>query len=177
MNAAQARNAHRRSRKKLKADFGAFARKIDVDVKTVMRVVSLRVFSKIVKRTPVDSGTARASWMISINSIAPEITVTLSKAKGVNSKSAATSIAMRQNAKLRQLTGYDVVCISNNTPYIRKLEYGGYPNPPKKGSIDIRTKKFRKKTTGGFSIQAPRGMARISLEEMNAEIIAILRAA
>jgi hypothetical protein len=37
-----------------------------------------------------------------------------------------------------------------------KLEYGGYPNPPKSGSG---------KTAGGYSIQAPAGMVRVSAAE------------
>jgi len=50
--------------------------------------------------------------------------------------------------------------ISNPLPHINVLEYGLYPNPPKKGSC---------KTINGYSIQAPQGFVRISLEEVKNE--------
>lgn len=41
--------------------------------------------------------------------------------------------------------------VRNGLPYAPVVEYGGYPNPPKKGTG---------KTEGGFSKQAPQGMLR-----------------
>ncbi|OYQ90422.1 hypothetical protein B9T10_03630 [Wohlfahrtiimonas chitiniclastica] len=50
--------------------------------------------------------------------------------------------------------------ITNPLPHINVLEYGLYPNPPKKGSG---------KTINGYSTQAPMGFVRISLEEVKNE--------
>lgn len=50
--------------------------------------------------------------------------------------------------------------VVNPTQYIKVLEYGLYPNPPKGG---------KGKTVNGFSTQAPRGMVRISIEEVKNE--------
>ena len=46
------------------------------------------------------------------------------------------------------------IYISNNLPYITKLEYGGYPKNPKGGSG---------KTVNGYSKQAPEGMVGVTL--------------
>ena len=54
--------------------------------------------------------------------------------------------------------------MTNNLPYIQKLEYGGYPNPAKTGD----------KTVNGYSKQAPAGMVRISLEQIKNELSEII---
>lgn len=50
--------------------------------------------------------------------------------------------------------------VSNDKPYAMVLEYGLYPQNPVKG---------KGKTQGGYSIQAPKGFARISIEEVKNE--------
>jgi hypothetical protein len=61
--------------------------------------------------------------------------------------------------------------LTNNLPYIETLEYGGYPNPVKKGSWDVKGKKFTIKSTGGFSKQvAPDGWVRKTLKSMASKI-------
>lgn len=53
--------------------------------------------------------------------------------------------------------------ISNNLPYIGVLEYGGYPNPPKKGSWSKRDQAWVIKSENGFSKQAPEGMVGLTV--------------
>ena len=55
---------------------------------------------------------------------------------------------------------YPTVYIQNNLPYASVIEFGGYPNPVKRGT---RVKKDGKwvyeiRSSGGFSIQAPTGV-------------------
>lgn len=47
--------------------------------------------------------------------------------------------------------------VVSTAPYAKVIEYGLYPNPPKNPTG---------KTEGGFSIQAPKGFARISIREV-----------
>jgi hypothetical protein len=54
------------------------------------------------------------------------------------------------------------IYMTNALPYIRILEYGGYPNPPKRPTG---------KTINGFSTQAPGGMVRISVAEFNEKLV------
>ena len=58
------------------------------------------------------------------------------------------------------------VFFSNNLPYIKALEYGGYPDPVKLGTYDKKLKEHVKKSSGGFSKQAPGGWVRTTLIAM-----------
>jgi hypothetical protein len=49
------------------ADLDAFAKLIDVQLGTVVRKVAVDLHDKIVRRTPVDTGRARASWTMSLD--------------------------------------------------------------------------------------------------------------
>lgn len=51
----------------------------------------------------------------------------------------------------------DTIVIATDKPYTPMLEYGLYPSPSKTG-----------KTRRGYSVQAPQGMIRISVDEINA---------
>jgi hypothetical protein len=117
------------------------------------RVFAFTVFSRVVKRTPVDTGHARANWLVSVNQPTDEYD---SEKKGSPIKEGNLGITF---------SGDDTIYIQNNTPYIGKLEYGGYPKNPKNGGF---TKEYTRKdgtkiggepkTVNGFSRQAPNGM-------------------
>ena len=51
----------------------------------------------------------------------------------------------------------DTIVIATDKPYAPMLEYGLYPSPSK-----------TRKTRRGYSVQAPQGMIRISVDEINA---------
>jgi len=57
---------------------------------------------------------------------------------------------------------WQTVWITSSLPYIEVLEYGGYPDPPLRGSWNPRLRRYEVKSAGGFSRQAPRGMVRIT---------------
>lgn len=127
--------------------FDKLAEKVKLDVETVVRKSTLDVFSAVAVRSPVDTGRFRANWNVSYGAV--DTTVTASTDQGrVNTET--------QKALTLPVGG--VVYMSNSLPYAQKLEYGGYPNPPKNPTG---------KTEGGYSIQAPRGMVRISQLEFN----------
>lgn len=111
---------------------------------TIFKVISL-----VVKRTPVDLGTARGNWQATVNapSASPIARTDTSGGPTINS---AQKI-------LNQMPLGSTFYLTNNLPYILMLEYGGYPNPPKGGEG---------KTVGGFSRQAPQGMLRVTLSEV-----------
>lgn len=119
--------------------------------KRAVRKAAIRVFSNIIKMTPVDTGRARANWFVDTklhndtsNSVTPL---------------SATEIASGIPAKMESS-----VYLFNNLPYIEAIEYGGYPNPPAKGSRQ-KDGSYKIKSQNGFSKQAPRGMVRVSLAE------------
>ena len=122
-------------------DLNKFCEKNKVAIKEVRKNYAFALYSSIVKKTPVDTGRARANWNVSVGS--PDLSTTEDTRKTPKSKD-----------KIPEPNGDESIFICNNLSYIGVLEYGGYPNPPKKGSG---------KTVNGYSKQAPEGMVGVTL--------------
>ena len=111
----------------------------------------------IVKQTPVDEGRARNNWFLSTGtpfSLA-------GREQNTGGNGSYRSISQMPDWVLNKK-----VFFSNNLPYIGVLEYGGYPSPVKLGSLDVKSKQYVKKSSGGFSKQAPGGWVRTTLIAM-----------
>lgn len=134
-------------------DLNKFCEKNKVAIKEVRKNYAFALYSSIVKKTPVDTGRARANWNVSVGS--QDLSTTEDTRKTPKSKD-----------KMPEPKGDESIFITNNLPYITKLEYGGYPNPPKKGSG---------KTVNGYSKQAPEGMVGVTLANNEAIFNAALR--
>jgi hypothetical protein len=129
------------------ASFEEQLRRIEINTSRKLdlfgRKVALELFRRVIYKTPVDTGRARANWQVSIGSAASG-TVEIDDTNG--------SATMRQaTADSRGFRAGDVIYLTNNLPYIMKLEEGGYPDGPK--------------TVGGFSRQAPAGMVALTVQE------------
>ena len=127
------------------SDVAAFEAKVKARQDLVLRKVCLDMFRRVVMKTPVDTGRARGNWMVGVNHIP------MSAGMGIDSAPMGRIINDVQTAKFG-----DRVALANSVAYIGKLEYGGFPDPPKKSGG---------KTSGGFSTQAPNGMVRTTIEE------------
>ena len=124
----------------------------------INRAVMFQTMRGVVLRTPVDTGTARASWFAERNDGGSPKGGSISEFDG--SKAAATAHAMQSLEKVG--FGPDgIYWITNNQPYIESLEFGLYGKGPK--------------TRGGFSRQAPQGMVRVTLAEMNAKLSPLMK--
>lgn len=115
----------------------------------------------VVLRTPVLTGRARASWNLSTGAMDLSLPAATGKGGSYGSLTPEQAVSALQGLGL-----YDVVWISSGLPYITVLEYGGYQNPPSLGSWNPKTKQFEVRSAGGFSKQAPAGMVRITLDEI-----------
>ena len=111
-------------------------------------------------KSPVDTGNFRANWNFSFGS--PDFSTR--DAAGAGEAGGAevvgkmkSDIASAQDGVLGKTS-----CLANGLPYGPILEYGGYPNPPKKGSY-VKGSGYVIKSVGGFSRQAPQGMVRVTL--------------
>lgn len=113
--------------------------------KVVRQVVNLAA-QGVVMRSPVDTGRFRGNWNYS--GTAPDTSTTVV----VDPVGAATLASIA--AKSAGLKAGGVAYVTNSLPYAQKLEYGLYPNPPKRPTG---------KTVNGFSRQAPNGMVRITV--------------
>ena len=122
-------------------DLNKYCKNKEVELKDVRKTYAFALYSSIVKKTPVDTGRARGNWNITVG-------------HDDTTSSKKTKPQFKNVDEVPKVEGDESIYISNNLPYITKLEYGGYPNPPKKGSG---------KTVKGYSKQAPEGMVGVTL--------------
>lgn len=102
-----------------------------------------RTCKKIIKDTPFDKGRLKNNWYASNRAIGV-------RTNKQNDPSGKKSLARVDKALARLKVGQRFHFF-NNLPYARVVEYGLYPNPPKKPTG---------KTINGFSKKAPQGMLR-----------------
>lgn len=122
-------------------DLSKYAEKKKVEIKKVRKTYAFALYSSIVKKTPVDTGRARGNWNITVG-------------HDDTTASTRTKPQFKSVDEVPKVEGDETIYISNNLPYITTLEYGGFPNPPKKGTG---------KTVNGYSKQAPEGMVGVTL--------------
>ena len=103
-------------------DIAAFVAKAGDRADLVVRKVALDMFSKIVVKTPVDTGRARGHWTAGVNNAPSGLTGRLDKSgAGAIAGIAATVSTARAG---------DRIYLANNLPYILKLEYGHSKQAP-----------------------------------------------
>lgn len=123
-----------------------------------------RKVSGVVLMTPVETGRARSSWNVSLGS--PLGTYPPPGQQTYDQNNAMT----QAGSLLASLGEYQTVWIASGLPYIKVLEYGGYPDPPQRGSYDRAARQWVIKSVGGYSRQAPRGMVRVTVEAVRAAL-------
>lgn len=115
-------------------DLAAFAKKAENNAQTVVRKISIDLFSKTVLRTPVDTGRARANWNCSIG--APSFTVSQKTDKG------GTTTQAGIRSTLGNWKDGDIY-LMNSLPYIRRLEYDGWSGQAPQGMVRITMTEFQ----------------------------------
>lgn len=103
-------------------DIAAFVERAKENADLVLRKVALDMFSRVVIKTPVDTGRARGAWQCAIGSIPVGQVNHLDKTGG-------ETIA-RINAAVSPAKAGDVVYLVANLPYINQLEYGWSAQAP-----------------------------------------------
>jgi hypothetical protein len=120
-------------------------------------------FNQIILRSPVwqprptdppwyskiPGGTLRASWQIDFDSPSFKLP---SSPDFTGQRTLSDGLTKLGSAKRPRK-----VWISTAMPYASTIEFGRYPNPPRRGTG---------RTVGGFSTQAPKGMVRQSFRYM-----------
>lgn len=119
-------------------DIIKFSKKTNESVEQVMRASAISMFSTIVQRTPVDTGRARANWLYTQDT--PSSSTVES---GPDKREADTGSSSKIAQEIKPGSKH---IITNNLPYIEKLE------------------------SGDGSSQAPRGMVKVSVTEFKAMI-------
>lgn len=114
-------------------DMKKFADKAGEFADVAVRQVCLNLTTGIVLKTPVDTGRARANWQASIDGPSSG-TVSFEGDKGSGAgaprpSSASERAIAASQAAIKSATG-KVFWLSNNLPYIVKLEYGHSKQAP-----------------------------------------------
>ena len=151
--------------------------RVPAEVRALATEIGLRALARIVFKTPVDVGRARANWQTTVGAPAQGV-VTEPDPEG--DRAIRNGIAVIESAP-----PFSIVWITNNVEYILVLEEGGYlpPNPENspeanKKRAASRSKAKRKAVADkhgdegaplvqdGRSLQAPQGMVAITVEEL-----------
>jgi hypothetical protein len=99
----------------------------------VGRKVALELFKRVIYKTPVDTGRARANWQVTIGAQAGG-TVELNDKSGGATMSKATAASAGFKAG-------DTIYLTNNLPYIRRLEEGSSQKAPA-GMVALTVQEF-----------------------------------
>ena len=115
-------------------DLAKFEAKTSEKLDLAVRKIALELFSRIIMRTPVDTGRARANWQVAIGTI-PSGTLEL------NDKSGQATINKVQAASMGLVAG-DVIYLTNNLPYAVPLEEG-YSQQAPAGMVALTVQDFQ----------------------------------
>lgn len=115
-------------------DLTKFAKSMNIELETVVRKLAFEVYKGVTQKTPVDTGRAKANWMLGYGSINSRITNN-------------TTFSLVQPPKG---SGKRPIYITNNLPYISKLE-------------------------NGSSKQAPNGMVNLTMNEVQRSVANVVR--
>lgn len=132
-----------------KIDLSKVLAKAGNNASAIARKIALETYTNVVMKSPVDSGRLRGNWNVGINNV--DFTEYPADYGKLGAAPDSTSL-IRATTSLSNFKMGDVIWISNNLPYVHKLEYGLY------GAGD--------KTHGGYSKQAPQGFVRITYKEI-----------
>ncbi|AGN89503.1 tail completion or Neck1 protein [Serratia phage Eta] len=158
-------------------DVKAFCDKAKKNPETVMRAVSFKLFSAIIKASPVDTGRFRMNWQTSGGMPAtgelPGDDKTGNVAEG------------RAESFINNSVYWENFTLTNNLPYAEIIEFGGYStgfmgparpeaselasfSGPIKHSGFVGPKRQKKyESVNGFSKQAPQGVVRVNITRFN----------
>lgn len=105
-----------------KADVLRFADKLKIGAGLAQKKIAIDLWSSITRRTPVDTGRARANWFLTVG--APSTEVAHLDAKGPG------SVPEPPMPDVSGIDGTQSVFIINNLPYIEALENGHSKQAP-----------------------------------------------
>lgn len=104
-------------------DLARFAKRANVEMKLVVQKISMEAFKRIILRTPVDTGRARANWGCTIGS--PRLPVQLDTTDKSGNPTTAAMVA-----EVQKFPGDGRLFMVNNLPYIGELENGSSQQMP-----------------------------------------------
>lgn len=107
---------------KFTLDVKSFCEKAKKNPETVMRNVSIKLFSAIIKASPVDTGRFRMNWQTS-GAVPSEGIITMVDPTGAKATGRAAQY-------ITSSEGWYTFTLTNNLPYAQRLEYGWSKQAP-----------------------------------------------
>lgn len=114
-------------------DVQKWGKKIGARIDQIPRIVAVQIATKVIERTPVDTGRAKGNWHASIDTPSSAVTDDTDK-----SGSQAIANAASEAGDFR---GGHVFYLVNNLPYIRNLEHGSSKQAPA-GMVAVTAAEF-----------------------------------
>lgn len=108
----------------------AYDKKVLGTLEKTVRAVALVVDAELINTTPVDTGRARANWLPSLNT--PDVRIV-----------EPNSAPLLLTTELKSFKLSDTILITNNLPYIRRLNDGSSKQAPK-GFVDKALRKGKR---------------------------------
>ena len=100
---------------------------------TIVRGTAIKLFSGIIKSSPVDEGTFRANWFVSGESPSTQVNESASGAEA--------GILARTQSDVNALIDWEAITLTNNLPYARRLEFG-YSDQAPQGMVRVNAIRF-----------------------------------
>lgn len=111
-----------------------FAKKAKGDTQEIVRKVAIDVATKVVLRSPVDTGRFRANWITTLDAPATDVLADLDPS---GSTAIGAAVSAVSDAALGQ-----TIYIANNLPYARALEDGHSKQAPQ-GMVALTAIEFQ----------------------------------
>ncbi len=118
---------------KFNYSLAAAAKKIKGDIGKFHQRVCIEAFTRIVRRTAVDTGRARGGWQIEFNK----------QADGQVDEGLWNTTVRRGLIKLENIPPFSVVHFTNNVEYIFYLEYSRRSPQSPDGMVEITLQELR----------------------------------
>lgn len=135
--------------------FGQFARQMDIRAKQVetgasrlVREAAIAILQAVTVATPVDTGRARSNWIVALGQPSVRTRKAFAPGKKLGSGEGANLRAVLDegNAKISERRTGKAIYISNNLPYIARLNDGYSAQAPKmfvEQAIKIGSRRLR----------------------------------
>lgn len=114
------------------SDIEKIAKKLNQSIESTVRATALELFGSIIVGTPVLTGRAKGNWQTSINEPITSI---------VDRTGETESIAELEDVAGGSIAG-KILWLSNNLPYIRRLEFDGHSSQAPAGMVRINVSRI-----------------------------------
>ena len=115
------------------SDIEKIAKKLNQSIESTVRATALELFGSIIVGTPVLTGRAQGNWQTSIDEPITSI---------VDRTGETESIAELKDVAGGSIAG-KILWLSNNLPYIRRLEFDGHSSQAPAGMVRINVSRIK----------------------------------